>query len=178
MPVLTVVPLHEIYTNEEGIAMDLYEYFDSLINSVSRIDEVLSIGKSGGGKLPIQSESDIDIFVFCSQIPNARTRQAALVESGSGTSEMKISETSGRFWGVCDYITINTAEICLMYFTVSDMNSEIESVLSGTRLEREGEYFCPTGRAATFLSMHSFYDKKWIYCRYERKIIGVSSSII
>ncbi|MCL2703341.1 MAG: DUF4037 domain-containing protein [Defluviitaleaceae bacterium] len=138
--------------------MSLHECFYSLINAVSSIDGVLSIGKSGGEKLPVQNESDIDIFVFCNQIPNAEARQAAL-RSESAVSEMKISETGGRFWGVCDFITVDTVEICLMYFTVSDMNGEIESVLNGSRLDRENEYFYPTGRCATFLSMYILYDK-------------------
>jgi len=54
--------------------MTLHEYFYSLINTISTIDEVLSIGKSGGEKLPIENESDIDIFVFCSQVPNYRNK--------------------------------------------------------------------------------------------------------
>ena len=46
-----------------------------------------------------------------------------------------------------------------MYFNISDMNNEIESVLNGSRLDRESEYFYPTGRCATFLSMCILYDK-------------------
>ena len=133
--------------------------YQSLINTIQETDGVLSIGKSGGSKLPARNESDIDIFVFCSHIPTVQTRQAAIKRLAFPISEMTINETGGRFWGVCDFLTIDDSEICLMYFTTADMDDETESVLNGSRLDRESEYFYPTGRCATFLSMHILYDK-------------------
>lgn len=140
--------------------MALLESYNQLIDVVSKMDEVLSIGKSGGDKLPDQNESDIDIFIFCSEVPDIKTRQKAIKTLGAVLSNIKINEIGGRFWGVCDYVAIQDTEICLMYFTVADMNSDIESVLNGSRLDREDEYFYPTGRCATFLSMHILYDEK------------------
>ena len=157
--------------------MDLYGKFHSLINGVSSIDTVLSIGKSGGEELPMHNESDIDVFVFCSQIPSADVRQAALGELGFTAAEMKISEIADRFWGVCDYIAIGTAEICLMYFTISDMDAEIKSTLSGERPDREGEYFYPTGRCATFLSMHILHDKIGYIADMKEKLSGYPPSL-
>ena len=139
--------------------MALLEYYNRLINTVSEIDEVCAIGKSGGEKLPGKGESDIDIFVFCDEIPKVTTRQSAVNKIGTSDCEMKFSETSGKFWGVCDFITIVGIDICLMYFTVAEMNKDIISVLDGTRLDRESEYFYPTGRCATFKNMHILYDK-------------------
>jgi len=139
--------------------MSLLANYNLLINTIREIDGVLSIGKSGGGAIPEHNESDIDIFVFCNQVPDANIRQIIISKIGPAVSWMKISETAGRFWGVCDFATIDNTDICLMYFTVSDMNDEIESVLNGSRLDRESEYFYPTGRCATFLSMYILYDK-------------------
>ena len=139
--------------------MALPEYYNRLINTVSEIDGVCAIGKSGGEKLPEQCESDIDIFVFCDEIPKVTTRQSVVNKLGTIVSEMKLSETSGRFWGVCDFITIVGIDLCLMYFTVDEMNKDIDSVLDGTRLDRESEYFYPTGRCATFKNMHILYDE-------------------
>jgi len=150
--------------------MDLYEEFHSLINSVSHVDNVLAIGKTGGEALPLHNESDIDVFVFCNQIPSADVRQAALSELGFAAAEIKISEIADRFWGVCDYITIDTAEICLMYFIISEMDAEIKSILSGERPGREGGYFYPTGRCATFLSMHILHDKNGYIADMKEKL--------
>ena len=139
--------------------MTLHSYFTQLINAVSEIEKVVSIGKSGGEKLPVHNESDIDIFVFCDKIPTIESRHSAVIQLGTAVNNMKLSEKSGRFWGVCDFITIAGTELCLMYFTTAGMDKDINSVLDGTRLDRENEYFYPTGRCATFIDMHILYDK-------------------
>jgi len=139
--------------------MAFIDNYNLIIGAIQKIAEVLSIGKSGGKKLPVKNESDIDIFVFCNQIPTAKTRQAAVERLDIDISKMTISETGGKFWGICDFINIEDIEICLMYFTISEMDAEIETVLNGSRLNRENEYFYPTGRCATFLSMFILYDK-------------------
>jgi len=157
--------------------MTLYDSYSSLIEAIKGVNGVLSIGKSGGESIPLQNESDIDIFVFCSQIPSVDTREVALKKLNSAISEMKINETGGRFWGVCDFVTISNTEICLMYFTVSDMNSEIESVLNGLRLDKEDGYFYPTGRCTTFLSMHILYDKNSYITNMKEKLSVFPSSL-
>ena len=139
--------------------MSLLENYNLLVKTIGEIDGVLSIGKSGGQHIPENNESDIDIFVFCSQIPDVKIRKAAVKKLESAVSEIKLSEKSGRSWGFCDFATVDNTDICLMYFNISDMNDEIESVLNGSRLDRESEYFYPTGRCASFLSLHIIYDK-------------------
>jgi len=148
--------------------MALLDKYNSLIKNLCEIDGVVSIGKSGGENIPEHSESDIDIFVFCSQVPDAQTRQTTIGKVDA--SWLKISETAGRFWGVCDFATINDTDICLMYFNISDMNDEIESVLNGSRLDRESEYFYPTGRCDTFLLMYILYDKTGYITNMKEKL--------
>lgn len=150
--------------------MAFIDDYSLLIRSICEIDEVLSVGKSSGEKLPEKNESDIDIFVFCSKIPDTKIRQDALNRSGSAISNLQISENRDKFWGVCDHITIENAEIYLMYFTISDMNDDIESVLNGSRLDREDEYFYPTGRCATFLSIYVHCDKNGYISAMKEKL--------
>lgn len=140
--------------------MDLLESYCELVKIISEMNEVLSIGKSGGEKLPEKNESDIDIFVFCREVPSAIRRQEMFLKLDAEHSNFKISKGVEKFWGVCDYVIIEGAEICLMYYNISDMNNDIESVLKGSRLDREDEYYYPTGRCAAFLSMHILYDKE------------------
>jgi hypothetical protein len=150
--------------------MAFIDSYNRLIVAIQKIDEVLSIGKSGGNELPEDNESDIDIFVFCHLIPSVKTRQSAVETLGADVSKMTISETDGKFWGVCDFIGIKETDICLMYFTVSEMDDEIESVLSGSRLSRENEYFYPVGRCATILSMHVLYDKNGYIANMQKRL--------
>ena len=140
--------------------MAFHDIYHRLISNLGQMDEVLSIGKSGGEKLPLDNESDIDIFIFCSRIPDAVKRRSAAESLGSAVSGCKISNKSGRFWGVCDFVFIGDAEICLMYFTTDEMDRDIKSVLNGSRLDREDEYYYPTGRCASVLSMHILCDKQ------------------
>ena len=135
------------------------EIFTMLIDSIGRMSEVQSIGKSGGRELPTANESDIDIFVFCTELPSADKRQAQIAGLDDSIVDLKLSTVEGKPWGMCDFVQINGVEICLMYFTIAKMHAEIESILNGERLEKEDNYFYPTGRCATFLSMHILLDK-------------------
>lgn len=101
----------------------------------------MSVGKSGGQKLPVKDERDMDIFIFCTQLPSVQERRAAIENANAGIAGMTLHETGGRFWGVCDFIQIQEHGLCLMYFTVRDMDAEIETVLNGSRLYRERQLF-------------------------------------
>ena len=147
-----------------------HEKYDFLINAIGEIDGVVSIGKSGGKSIPQNNESDIDIFVFCNKFPEAQTRKSAVKKLEFFVSDMKFSEKTGRFWGSCDFMTVEGTEICLMYFNVADMNDEIESILNGSRLDRESEYFYPIGRCASFLSMYILYDETGYISNMQKKL--------
>jgi len=154
---------------DKGVAF--IDSYKQLIRAVQEIDEVLSIGKSGGKELPDKDESDIDIFIICHKIPSVKARQSIYENLGIAGIKITINEAGGRFWGVCDFIDISDTEICLMYFTVVEMDAEIETVLDGSRLDRENEYFYPTGRCATFLSMHILCDKARYISNMQKKLI-------
>jgi len=142
--------------------LELSQSFKLLVNIIADIDGVLSIGKSGGGELPTQNESDIDIFVFCEKVPSITIRRSEIrnIEKfGVPINSMSFAETRGEFWGVCDFLTIDNYEFCLMFFTITEMDMEIDSVLNGLRLDRVNEYFYPTGRCATFIGMCILCDK-------------------
>ena len=129
-----------------------------LIKSISGIPEVCAIGKSGGEQLPENGESDIDVFVFCETIPSVRARKAAVDALNDIITSCDLSERAGKHWGVCDFVNMRGAEICCMYFTRDQMDGELHSVLTGERLNKEDNYFYPTGRCATFLSMYILCD--------------------
>ena len=139
--------------------MDSNFRFSSLINAVAAVGGVLSIGKSGGAALPEPGESDVDIYVFCQDVPSQSVRQAVYDGLGDEVSESNATDHEG-VWGVCDFVTAHDTEVCLLYFTVARMTDEIEQVLRGERLNKEEGYFYPTGRCATLLSMHPWVDKE------------------
>ncbi|MCL2773459.1 MAG: DUF4037 domain-containing protein [Oscillospiraceae bacterium] len=148
----------------------LEESYPLIINSVSEINEVVAIGKSGRSKLPEHGESDIDIYVFCSRIPEIKSRKAAIDRLGNVISSANYSERGGRFWGTIDFLFVDNTDICLMYFTTAEMDKEIELVLNGTHLDREEESFYPTGRCATMLSICELNDKSGYIARMKEHL--------
>jgi len=148
----------------------LKDCYPLMINSVSEVNEVVAIGKSGGSQLPENGDGDIDIYVFCSSIPEIKSRQEAIDRLGTVISNANYSERGSKFWGTIDFLIVDDTDICLMYFTTMNMDQEIESVLNGTRLDREADYFYPTGRCATFLSMHILYDKNGYIANIKEKL--------
>ncbi len=137
----------------------LREQFDAVMDGISGLESVRALGKSGGPALPENGESDIDVFVFSRQIPTPEERLTAYQKALGDGCDCHASPTGGPFWGVCDFLTIAGTELCLMHFTTAQMTAEVDAVLSGSRLEREGNYFYPTGRCASLLSLQVLCDK-------------------
>jgi hypothetical protein len=135
------------------------ETFNMLINKISTLNEVESIGKCGGKEFPASNESDIDIFVFCTAIPEVDKRESKIKEIEYGINNVNINAFEGELWGNGDFINVGDMEVCVMYFTIAKTKSYIESILNCEHLDRVHNYFYPTGRCATIKNMHILYEK-------------------
>ena len=142
--------------------------YGALIEAIQTAPGVIALGKSGGARLPCAGESDIDLFVICDEIPPLDVRLCVL--RAPGGQEFSPSQHAGAYWGVCDFVNIAGTEVFAMYFTAADMDAQITSVLAGERLDREGEYFYPTGRCATLLSLHILYDPAGCITAIQRRL--------
>jgi len=156
----------------------LIDIFHSLVRVISSLEGVLSIGKSGSDELPVEQDSDIDIFIFCETIPSITSRQSAVMNAGVPVQKAEFGEVTDRFWGICDTLTIAQTEFYLMYFTVTEMDNEIALTLSGLKLDREDEYFYPTGRCATFTNMHILYDGTGYIARMKNRLSVYPSILV
>lgn len=153
------------------------EEFDRLIASVAALPSVRAVGKSDGDALPESNESDIDVFVYCDQIPSGQARLEAVRTMGEAVRDVRISKEAGAHWGHCDYVLLADAEVCLMYFTVGQAADEIEGILRGERLNKERNYFYPTGRCATLLGMHILCDKDGFLASMQRRLSEYPDSL-
>jgi len=149
---------------------EILQSYNRLINAVTAMPEVMSVGKSGGAALPEEGEGDIDIFIFCDVVPSDEKRFSAVKSLGDCTTDMHVGSSSSKHWGICDYILFGRTEVCLMYYSISDMNKEIEATLSGARPTKEDNYFYPTGRCASFLDMHILCDKQGYIAEMKEKV--------
>lgn len=98
---------------------------------------------------------DIDIFVYCTEIPSAEERRRLLPEYNDAYTP---GEGSGR-WGICDLVYIGGAEVWLMFVSERETVSEIKAILSGSMPGKVDNYYYPAGRLATIKNMQTLYDR-------------------
>ena len=108
--------------------------FDTLMESISKIEQVHSIGKTGSKKILKSVENDVDVFVFCIEIPDFQIRKNIY----SDIKKIKLTETQNfksKHWGSVDILEIDGIEICLIYFSISKTIKEIDIILYSKRAQ-------------------------------------------
>jgi hypothetical protein len=142
------------------MAYNTEEIIDMLINSISTVSEVQSIGISGNKfPLPKAGEGDIDIFIYCDVIPEQSKRQAIVNQFGSLLQEGRTNVFQGGHWGTGDFAYVNGVETWLMYFTVNETIKDIEAILNGDYPDKLDNYYYPVGRCAMLRNINILYDK-------------------
>lgn len=110
--------------------------------------------------------SDVDIFVYCTDVPPGEER-AALV------SRITADYTPGRErtrWGVCDQALSGGEEVWLMYVTEKETQEEAEQALSGRLPGRLDNYYYPVGRLATLKNLRVLFDKTGFLAEIKAKL--------
>jgi len=139
---------------------DTKKIIDTLISNISELSEVQSIGISGSKtSLPRAGEGDIDIFIYCDMIPNLEKRQAIIKQLGNQIQESKINIFEGGHWGIGDFVLVNGIETWLMYFTVNETLTDVESILNGEYPDKLDNYYYPIGRCAMLKNINVLCDK-------------------
>ena len=141
------------YTTEETI--------DTLINHISSMKEVQSIGISGSkSPLPKAGEGDIDIFIYCNEVPSIKKRQELIQPLRDRLNGVELNVFEGGHWGVGDFAYVNGVETWLMYFTIDDTLNHIEAIRNGELPHKLDNYYYPIGRCAMLSSIHILYDRE------------------
>lgn len=142
------------------MAYDTYKIIDILISNISEMSEVQSIGICGSKRsFPRAGEGDIDIFIYCDIVPSPEKRQAILNQLGNHVQEVKVNIFEEGHWGIGDFVFINGIETWLMYFTVNETVTDVESILSGKYPDKLDNYYYPIGRCAMLKNINILYDK-------------------
>jgi Domain of unknown function (DUF4037) len=133
-----------------------------LVEAVARDTAVRAVGLSGGARpLPEPGRpaaGDIDLFVYCTEIPAPDRRRAALASLGESVEQVAIGRLEDEHWGQGDSLLAAGVETWLMYFTLADARAELEAVLAGRYLGRSDSYYYPIGRCAMWKAMRALYD--------------------
>ena len=138
--------------------MQIDHTFKQLIQALPALSDIRAIGKTGGATLPNDGFSDIDLFIFCNQIPNLEERNRMLAPLAPDIIVSGFGDHEHPHWGLVDSLLIGAQEVYLMFFTQNAFEASVLAILRGERTEREANYFYPTGRIASILGMHAFYD--------------------
>jgi predicted nucleotidyltransferase len=134
--------------------------FHQLINHLSNLQEVCSIGISGSkSPLPKAGESDIDIFVYCNELPDIDLRKEVIQRMEQAFEKVSLQVFEKGHWGTGDLVHINGVETWIMFFTKKEALSELEAILNGEYPDKLDNYYYPIGRCAMLLNMNILYDK-------------------
>jgi hypothetical protein len=130
-----------------------------LINTITSHEAIRAVGASGGDRpYPEPGEGDIDLFVYCTGIPARSQRQALLMSLGDEIEQAEIGRLESGHFGQGDCVMAAGVETWLLYFTLDDARTELESILDGQYLGRQDSYYYPMGRLAMWKTMRVLYD--------------------
>lgn len=142
--------------------------FDLLIRALSSQAAIYAIGKSGGPGFPAPGDGDVDIYVFCDTVP-ARQARAALYARHAFTG-VRVQVGDDPHWGTVDFVTVAGREVCLLHFAMDAISASVDETLAGNLLERQDNYFYPTGRLATLHGLGILYDEHGFIARLQARL--------
>jgi hypothetical protein len=120
---------------------------------------VKAVARCGKDKpLPEAGESDIDIFVYCSDVPGIAARKAFYDVFGEALEDCSYRAVCGGRWGDGDCLVISGVETWVMYVTLLEAEAEADAILHGPYEGRTKGGFYPTGRLAMLLDFDVLYD--------------------
>jgi len=100
-----------------------------LINALAGHNSICAIGMSGGERLlPEPGEGDIDLFVYCTEIPSIKERQEMLLPFHE-VEQVEVGKLTGGHWEQGDSLLIAGIETWLLYFTIAEACAELEAML-------------------------------------------------
>lgn len=144
---------------------------NKLISTIACHSSIRAIGISGGEcPFPGPGEGDIDMFVYCTEIPAANERQKMLLPLREEIEHVEIGKLESGHWGQGDCLLLAGVETWLLYFTVAEARLELDEILSGKYPGRLDSYYYPIGRCAMWKTMRVFYDPDNILGSFKQRL--------
>lgn len=141
------------------MAPDIDRSLATLVQSAALHPSVRAIGLSGGDRpYPNPGEGDLDLFLYCSQVPDPAHRLELLQSLGEGVARIETGAIAAGHWGVGDRCFLFGIETWLLYFTLEETWAELDSILAGQFPDRVDNDYYPLARCAMWKTMRPLYD--------------------
>ena len=162
---------------------DIETAIDQLVQVVACHSAVRAIGLSGGERpLPKPGEGDIDLFVYCAEIPTDHERREVLLPLQGEIERLEMSRVESGHWGTGDCLWLAGVETWLLYFTLAEARAELAALLGGQYLGRSDSYYYPLGRCAMWKIMRVLYDPAGVLHSFKSRLTeypaGLASAVV
>jgi hypothetical protein len=144
---------------------------NELVDAIKSAHWVRAIGLSGGERpFPEPGDGDIDLFVYCYEIPIKSQRYELLSMLHGSIDPIDVGRLEGGHWGQGDCCYIAGVETWLLYFTVVEARTELEDILAGKYPGRVDNYYYPLGRCAMWKTIRVLYDPDGILQAFKTRL--------
>ncbi|MFZ5352258.1 MAG: DUF4037 domain-containing protein [Bacillota bacterium] len=153
------------------MAVSTEAVLNKIIEQISAIDRVKAIGITGSkSPLPKAGEGDIDVFIYCDEIPELQKRREVVNQMGEMLQGQEFEVFKGGHWGTGDMVLINGVETWLMYSTMEETLKDIDSILKGEYPDKLDNYYYPIGRCAMLKNIIILHEKNGFLTSLREKL--------
>lgn len=143
--------------------MNVLQIKENLVCEISKCKEVKGIAQTGDlNAILVRGQSDIDLFVLCTDIPEKKARERIYSFFAGQYSDCTMNVCNGGMWGYGDILVIDGIEVMPMYFTMKEMTSYLEETLQGKHLGMAGGFY-PTGRLSSIETINILYEEDSVW---------------
>ncbi|MDD3242700.1 MAG: DUF4037 domain-containing protein [Eubacteriales bacterium] len=150
--------------------MTTQEKIQKLCDAVLGMAGVTALAISGGSPaVPPPNGGDMDWFVYGSAVPPLEARHAAYAAAADAWDSVQMKVCEACAWGTGDIFKVDGVDVMFMYFTYDEVLADLESCLSGKRLQPEGAYY-PIGRCATLQGLWIARDTQGFLAKLKERL--------
>ena len=151
--------------------MKIEDEVEAFVNVIKTDTSVRAIGLSSGDRpFPKAGAGDIDIFVYCTEIPTGTRRFETMSKFHGDINQISVGCLESVHWGKADRCMIAGVETWFLYFTIEEAQTELEDILNLKYPWRIDNYYYPLGRLAMWRTMRVLYDPDEIINSYKSRL--------